>query len=94
MKLNIFSTLLVITASALAAPSAMKDFEKRNPTGSVSLVAYGIASSYIKIFYSDGFPHTYPTFINNQILTLIYRTCLRRRLLAMDLRFCYNGRHM
>lgn len=56
MRLALFPTLLAISAKALAAPSLVNDFNKRNPTGSFSLVAYGIASSYIDIFYSDGPP--------------------------------------
>lgn len=75
MKLNLFSILLAITASALAAPSAV---DKRNPTGGFSLVAYGIASSYIDIFYSDGPPQLIPYLQDNQDLTQIYRTCLCR----------------
>ena len=53
MKLNSLATVLAIFASFPAAPSA-KAIEERSPTGPFSLIAYGIASSYIKIFYSDG----------------------------------------
>lgn len=63
MKFNFFLGLLVLTANVLAAPSAVKDPEKRNPTGSFSLVAFGIASSYIDIFYSDGLPHSSSLFM-------------------------------
>lgn len=53
MKLNALATVLALVSSSPAAPSA-KSIEERNPTGPFSLIAYGIASSYSKIFYSDG----------------------------------------
>ncbi|KAJ5198145.1 uncharacterized protein N7498_007262 [Penicillium cinerascens] len=52
MKLNSLPTILALASSSPTAPWA-KAIEKRNPTGPFSLVAYGIASSYIKILYSD-----------------------------------------
>lgn len=53
MKFTTFATFLALTSGSLAAPAG-EALEKRNPTGSFSLIAYGAASSYIKIFYSDG----------------------------------------
>lgn len=76
MKLNLFSKLLVSTASILAALSAVQGLDKRNPAGSFSLIAYGTAPSYIDIFYSDGIPLLF-YFHDNQDLIQAYRTCLR-----------------
>ncbi|KAJ5118937.1 hypothetical protein N7448_010643 [Penicillium atrosanguineum] len=53
MKFNTLATFFALTSGSLAAPAG-EALEKRNPTGSFSLIAYGVASSYIKIFYSDG----------------------------------------
>ncbi len=53
MKFNTLATFFALTSGSLAAPAG-EAIEKRNPTGSFELVAYDIASSYIKIFFSDG----------------------------------------
>jgi len=52
MKTNILAGILVLASISPTAPS--KAIEKRNPKGPFSLIAYGVAPSYIKIFYSDG----------------------------------------
>ncbi|PYH93112.1 hypothetical protein BO71DRAFT_455630 [Aspergillus ellipticus CBS 707.79] len=55
MKSSIVSAL-ALAIGAVAAPSAKADtgLEKRNPTGSFSLYGWGVASSGLKFFYSDG----------------------------------------
>lgn len=55
MKSSVISAL-ALAAGALAAPSAKVDssLEKRNPSGSFSLYAWGVAASGLKFFYSDG----------------------------------------
>jgi hypothetical protein len=52
MKFTTFTSALALASGALAAPSLA--IEKRNPSGSFQLVAYGVASSAIPMFYSDG----------------------------------------
>ena len=54
MKLSIFSSVLSLASCALATPGTVTPLLKRNPSGSFSLVAYGLESSAIDIFYSDG----------------------------------------
>lgn len=54
MKSRIFSSILALASCALAAPGTVKPLLKRNPSGSFSLVAYGLESNAIDIFYSDG----------------------------------------
>ncbi|GFN15307.1 hypothetical protein AtubIFM56815_003140 [Aspergillus tubingensis] len=55
MKSSVLSAL-ALAAGALAAPSAEieSSLEKRNPSGSFSLYAWGVAASGLKFFYSDG----------------------------------------
>ncbi|KAJ5762572.1 uncharacterized protein N7511_005954 [Penicillium nucicola] len=53
MKLPLFATLFWATY-AMAAPSISNGLEKRYPTGSFSLIAYGVANSAVNVFYSDG----------------------------------------
>ena len=55
MKSSVVSAL-ALALGAFAAPSAKVDssLEKRNPTGSFSLYAWGVAASGLKFFYSDG----------------------------------------
>ncbi|KAJ5998983.1 hypothetical protein N7451_006793 [Penicillium sp. IBT 35674x] len=52
MKLTTFTSALALASSAVAAPSIA--IEKRNPSGSFELVAYGVADDAIPMFYSDG----------------------------------------
>ncbi|CAK43534.1 uncharacterized protein An01g01630 [Aspergillus niger] len=54
MKSSVISAL-ALAAGALAAPSAEieSNLEKRNPSGSFSLYAWGVAASGLKFFYSD-----------------------------------------
>lgn len=52
MKLTTFTSALALASSAVAAPSIA--IEKRNPSGSFELVAYGVADDAIRMFYSDG----------------------------------------
>lgn len=54
MKFSALPSILALASSVLAAPGAVKPLLKRNPSGSFSLVAYGLESSAVKIFYSDG----------------------------------------
>ncbi|KAJ6114905.1 hypothetical protein N7486_000683 [Penicillium sp. IBT 16267x] len=51
MKLTTFTSALALASSAAAAPSIA--IEKRNPSGSFELVAYGVADDAIRMFYSD-----------------------------------------
>ncbi|PYI00599.1 hypothetical protein BO78DRAFT_473893 [Aspergillus sclerotiicarbonarius CBS 121057] len=55
MKSSVISAL-ALALGAFAAPSANVEssLEKRNPTGSFSLYAWGVAASGLKFFYSDG----------------------------------------
>ncbi|RAL04496.1 uncharacterized protein BO80DRAFT_499789 [Aspergillus ibericus CBS 121593] len=55
MKSSMISPL-ALAVGALATPSAKVDtsLEKRNPTGSFSLYAWGVAARGLKFFYSDG----------------------------------------
>ncbi|KAJ5111069.1 hypothetical protein N7532_001604 [Penicillium argentinense] len=53
MKLAIFAMVLTWISSAVAAPAG-GEIGKRNPSGEFKLVAYGVASSYIDVFFSDG----------------------------------------
>ena len=55
MKSSIISAL-ALAAGALSALSAEieSSLEKRNPSGSFSLYAWGVAASGLKFFYSDG----------------------------------------
>ncbi|KAJ5965596.1 hypothetical protein N7481_012310 [Penicillium waksmanii] len=52
MKLSIVAMVLSFLSHATAAPAG-NDLEKRD-SSSFKLVAYGVASSYIDIFFSDG----------------------------------------
>jgi hypothetical protein len=52
MKPFIFAMVLSFLSRATAAPAG-NELEKRDST-SFKLVAYGVASSYIDIFFSDG----------------------------------------
>ncbi|KAJ5886668.1 uncharacterized protein N7473_009342 [Penicillium subrubescens] len=54
MKFSIIPSVLALASCVLAAPSTLKPFLKRNPTGSFKLVAYSLESSVVDIFYSDG----------------------------------------
>lgn len=47
------SSLLVALVSQVSAIS-QPSLQKRYPTGSFSLLAYGVASEGINVFYSDG----------------------------------------
>ncbi|PYH47104.1 uncharacterized protein BP01DRAFT_421976 [Aspergillus saccharolyticus JOP 1030-1] len=55
MKFTLASTIALATA-ALAIPTAEleSNLEKRNPTGAFSLYAWGVTSTAMKLFYSDG----------------------------------------
>ena len=55
MKLDLNTFTLSLVSTALALP--VVELDKRNPTVSFELVAYGITSSYIRFFYSDGTPY-------------------------------------
>jgi hypothetical protein len=59
MKFTTFTSALALTSSAVAAPSIA--IEKRNPSGSFELVAYGVANGAIRMFYSDGMSLSPPT---------------------------------
>jgi hypothetical protein len=50
MKFNLLAGM-VLAAQALAVSPAL---QKRYPTGSFSLLAYGAGSGPISVFYSDG----------------------------------------
>jgi hypothetical protein len=50
MKVNIPLAL----ASQVLTPSSQPALKKRYPTEPFSILAYGIASEGIKVFYSDG----------------------------------------
>ncbi|KAJ5930501.1 hypothetical protein N7466_005994 [Penicillium verhagenii] len=51
MKAGLFTSVLALASSAFAAPSVGI---KRSPSGAFELIAYGVASEYITMFYSDG----------------------------------------
>lgn len=50
MKLRIIAMVLSFISQAASAP----DDEAQSSASSFKLVAYGVASSYIDIFFSDG----------------------------------------
>ncbi|KAJ5297329.1 hypothetical protein PENANT_c005G11070 [Penicillium antarcticum] len=54
MKFHLFAATLAWATHAIAVPSMSKKLEKRSPSGSFSLVAYGVAESGVNVFYSDG----------------------------------------
>ncbi|RAH39844.1 uncharacterized protein BO95DRAFT_448415 [Aspergillus brunneoviolaceus CBS 621.78] len=55
MKFTLASTLALATAAlAMPAAEAEASLEKRNPSGAFSLYAWGVTSSAMKLFYSDG----------------------------------------
>ncbi|KAI2705886.1 hypothetical protein CBS147332_7130 [Penicillium roqueforti] len=53
MRLNILPISLALALQVIAAPSE-SELQKRYPTGSFSILAYGVASDGVKVFYSDG----------------------------------------
>jgi hypothetical protein len=57
MKFHLFAATLAWATHAMAAPSISKELEKRYPTGSFTLLAYGVANSAVNVFYSDGNQH-------------------------------------
>ncbi|KAJ5715713.1 uncharacterized protein N7483_012894 [Penicillium malachiteum] len=52
MKLTTCASALAFASGAMSAPSLT--VEKRNPTGSFELIAYGAESTTIPMFFSDG----------------------------------------
>ncbi|KAJ5692326.1 hypothetical protein N7462_001749 [Penicillium macrosclerotiorum] len=54
MKITSFSSTLAFASLTLGALASVTPMVKRNPTGSFTLIAYSLESSYINIFYSDG----------------------------------------
>lgn len=54
MRLNILPISLALALQVIAAPSE-SELQKRYPTGSFSILAYGVASDGVKVFYSDGY---------------------------------------
>lgn len=59
MRLNILPTSMALASQAMAALSE-SGLQKRYPTGSFTILAYGVAPEGASIFYSDGcydFPH-------------------------------------
>ncbi|KAJ5497589.1 hypothetical protein N7463_009576 [Penicillium fimorum] len=53
MRLNILRTSMTLALQAMAALS-QSGVQKRYPTGSFSILAYGVASEGLNAFYSDG----------------------------------------
>jgi hypothetical protein len=53
MRLNTLWLNMTLALQAMAALS-QSELQKRYPTGSFSILAYGIASEGINVFYSDG----------------------------------------
>lgn len=59
MRLNILPTSMALASQAMATLSK-SGLQKRYPTGSFSILAYGVAPEGVSVFYSDGyyrFPH-------------------------------------
>lgn len=59
MRLNILPTSMALASQAMAALSE-SGLQKRYPTGSFSILAYGATPEGANVFYSDGyfdFPH-------------------------------------
>ena len=59
MRLNILPTSMALASQAVATLSE-SGLQERSPTGSFSILAYGVASEGVNVFYSDGyydFPH-------------------------------------
>ncbi|KGO39495.1 hypothetical protein PEX1_091960 [Penicillium expansum] len=53
MRLNILTTSMALASQAMAALSE-SPVERRYPTGSFSILAYGVAPEGVSVFYSDG----------------------------------------
>ncbi|KAJ6048148.1 hypothetical protein N7460_004295 [Penicillium canescens] len=51
MKFHLFAATLAWATHAMVVS---KELEKRYPTGSFTLLAYGVANSAVNVFYSDG----------------------------------------
>jgi hypothetical protein len=81
MKFHLFAATLAWATNAMAAPSMSKGLEKRYPTGSFSLIAYGVAKSAVKVFYSDG-DQSSPSFSGLPPDTIL-RACVCRRLFSV-----------
>jgi hypothetical protein len=60
MKFHLFAATLAWTTHAMTVSSISKELEKRDPTGSFTLLAYGVGNSAADVFYSDGNQH-FPT---------------------------------
>lgn len=59
MRLDILPTSMALTSQVMTAISEL-GLQKRYPTGSFSILAYGVAPEGANVFYSDGcynFPH-------------------------------------
>lgn len=54
MRLNILTTSMALASQAMAALSE-SPVERRYPTGSFSILAYGVAPEGVSVFYSDGY---------------------------------------
>lgn len=52
MKFTTCASALALATGVMSAPSLT--VEKRNPTGSFELIAYGAESTAIPMFFSDG----------------------------------------
>ncbi|KGO74887.1 hypothetical protein PITC_043880 [Penicillium italicum] len=53
MRLNILPTSMALASQAMTALSESA-LQRRYPTGSFSILAYGVALEGVKVFYSDG----------------------------------------
>ena len=51
MKFNLRAGLALASQALAVSHSAL---QKRYPTGSFSILAYGVASGPVRVFYSDG----------------------------------------
>ncbi|CAG8901328.1 unnamed protein product [Penicillium egyptiacum] len=56
MRLNILSTSIALASQAMASLS-QSELQTRYPTGSFSILAYGVAPEGANVFYSDGFAY-------------------------------------